>query len=215
MECHFFRMLIQRYYDSELDPAEQAEYENHRRTCSLCREMDRQFAGVFKALDDIPLFAPSRNFNEKILVQVEISRYRIGLPRRISNAISGVWDRVPSPVRVWGTAAVVFSLFVTVYRPFLDLIVSMGEKTVFFLGTGLLALRELPGRSEIILKYLSSATNYKVAGETLLRALQKVVFGIPLSHIAIGVVALLVVLFVVIRTTRTAWKKGETHVGIF
>jgi tetratricopeptide (TPR) repeat protein len=44
MDCHLFALLIERYYDGELDLAERSEYEHHRRLCASCRALDERYA---------------------------------------------------------------------------------------------------------------------------------------------------------------------------
>jgi hypothetical protein len=215
VNCHLFKALIQEYYDGELDSIERAEYENHRRLCSGCQEFDRQFASVFEALGEIPLFEPSDDFNGRVLAPGDISRYRVGAVGRALNVLGGVFERAPAPIRVGGAIAVVFALFVAAYRPFQQILISLGEKSANFLGSGLLIIVEAARRPETILRYFRSTTNYKVAGETLLRISQKVISGIPFSHIGLVIAVILIMLFLVIRTARIAWKKGETHVCAF
>ena len=215
MECHLFGLLIQRYYDDDLGAVERAEYENHRRTCAPCLEKDRQFAAVFNSLGNIPLFEPAEDFNEKVLSRVDISRYRASAIRKAMNALGAAWDWVPTPVRVGTVLAGAFVLFITAYRPFLDLMIAVGNRTLTFFGSGLILIKELAGRSETLIKYFGSANNLKVAGETLLRTMQKLIATIPVSHVALVTAAVLIALVIIIRTARVAWKRGETHVGIF
>lgn len=214
MECHLFRMLIQKYYDGELDAVERAEYENHRRLCEGCRAMDRRVAGVFEALGEIPLLEPSGDFNRAVLARVDISRYRVGAIRRAFRALGGAWALVPVPIRAGGAIAAVFMLFITAYRPLLFFLISMSEKASTYIGASLFILREMVKRSGTVIKYWSSSTNYRVAGETLLRTFQRVAAGVPLYHIGIAIVVLLIILLVTVRTARVAWRRGETHVGV-
>lgn len=215
MECHLFGLLIQRYYDDDLGAVERAEYENHRRACESCRELDRQFSTVFSTLGGIPLFEPAVDFNEKVMAHVDISRYRVSAAQKVANALGAAWDRVPTPVRVGTVLAGIFILFITAYRPFLDFLIVVGNRTLAFLGSGLIVIKELAGRSETLVEYFGSANNYRVAGETLLRAFQKLIATIPVSHVALVSIGILIALVIIIKAARVAWKKGETHVGIF
>jgi hypothetical protein len=207
-------MLIQRYYDGELDPVEMAEYENHRRRCSECKELDERYASVFEALDTIPVYEPSEEFSSAVLARVNIARYRVGPARRALRALGAGWEAVPTPVRVTSAIAAVFALFVTGYRPFLDFFISLGERTVTFLGSGVILLRELGRRSETLIEYFTSATNYRVAAEVLLRTASRVVSNVPIGVVILVAVAFVALMLFLVKTARIAWKKGETDVRI-
>jgi predicted anti-sigma-YlaC factor YlaD len=215
MECHIFKMLIQRYHDGELDAVERAAYENHRGMCKSCRQQDAELARIFGALGNIELFEPSNAFGAKVIAQIDIARYRVSPARKAVRAFGQVWYRLPAQVRVGGALAVVFALFITAYRPFLDFFVSLGGRAITYLGTGLLVIQKVVTDTETVSKYLSSSTNYKVAGEILLKTFQRVIVGIPLYQILIVATLLIVVLAITFRAARIAWRKGETHVGIF
>ncbi|UCF05052.1 MAG: zf-HC2 domain-containing protein [bacterium] len=214
MDCHLFHMLIQRYYDGLLDAIERADYENHRRTCPACRLADSEHATVFRALDGIPRLVPSQSFNAKVLAQVDISRYRVGAAKKVSNAIGRGWFWIPFPVRVGIGISAVFALFVTAYGPFIDFFASLGERFTALIGSGMIAVRELAIRSETLIKSLGSATNYRLAGEVLLATFQRWIAGLPLSYIVMATAVMIIVLLFAIRAARTAWSKGETHVSV-
>lgn len=215
MDCHLFRMLVQNYYDGEMDAVERAEYEKHRSLCNACLKVDRRFAEIFSALDGVPVLEPSNGFNENVMAAVDISRYRVGVMRKACNAIGAGWSHVPAPVRKLLPAGAAIALFITIFRPFYFSLISIGERAVALLGSGLIVLKELAERSRTIVNYLSSATNYKVAGEILLKTLQRMVNEVPILQIGLIVAVLLVVLFIAVKTARIVWKKGETNVGIF
>jgi hypothetical protein len=215
MDCHLFGLLIQRYHDGDLSSVERAEYENHRRACTSCRILDERFSAVFASLGVMGRFEPSEGFNEAVLSQVDIARYRVSAARKALRAFDAWWNRVPSPVRVGGVLATIFVLFVTAYRPFLDFLVSIGTRTLAVFGSGIVVLKELAGKSETVLEYLSSAHNYRIAMEALLRTFQKLIDTVPITHVALATFAILVVLVIVIKAARGVWRKGETHVGIY
>lgn len=215
MKCHLFTILLQRYHDGDLDPGERAEYERHRMECVACRTLDRQFSEVFEALDGIPLFEPTADFNAKVMAQVDVSRYRRRRVRKVYRVLENAWWWVPKPVRIALPACVVFGLFASIYTPVLEFLVFIGQRVLAFAGSSLLVIKELAGRSDVVFEFLSSAANYKVAGEVLARTMHRIFSEIPIVYIGLAAVGLLFVLFVVIRTARIAWKKGDMNVGIF
>ena len=113
MKCHLFRMIAQKYYDGELDPAGRAEYENHARECARCGEFDREYSFLFAALDDIETYEPSPEFNLRVMANVDVARYRVGAARKAWISIRSGWNRLPSAVRVTAAIAAVFGLFVS------------------------------------------------------------------------------------------------------
>jgi len=214
VDCHLFKILIQRYYDGELDLVAISDYERHRRGCGNCRALDAEYAALFGALGDIPRFEPSDRFNAEVMSRVDISRYRVGVARRFAGLIGGTWNRMPASVRVSTALAAVFALFVTIYRPLLQLLIDMLRGTATFVGSILLLARELPNMWNDLADGLGAVESYKVAGETLLNALQRVASALPVIYILIPFIAVVLLLFLV-RITRSIAKKGETHAGIF
>jgi hypothetical protein len=215
MKCHLFTMLLQRYHDGDLDPGERAEYERHRMQCADCRALDRQFSEVFEALDGIPLFEPAGDFNAKVMARVDVSRYRRRKARKVYRALENAWWWVPKPVRIALPVCMVFGLFASIYTPVLEFLIVIGQRVLAFAGSSLLVIKELAGRSDMVFEFLSSAANYKVAGEVLARTMHRIVSEIPVVYIGLAAAAFLFVLFVVIRAARIAWKKGDMNVGIF
>lgn len=215
MECHRFRILLQRYHDGELDAAERAEYERHVARCAACRELDRQFAAVFGALDGIPLMEPADDFNARVMARVDVSRYRARRRRRALRTIENVWWWVPRPVRIAIPVCVAFAFFAGVYTPVLEFLLVAGHRALAFAGSSLLVIKELEGRSESVIEFFSSAAHYRVAGEVLARTAHHIAAEIPVVYIGLAAVALLLVFYIMVRAARIAWKKGETNVGIF
>lgn len=214
MDCHFFKILIQCYYDGELDPVAISDYERHRRSCETCRALDAEHAALFGALGDIPRFEPSDRFNASVMSRVDVSRYRVSVSRRFAGLLGGAWNRMPASIRVGTALAAVFALFVTIYRPLLQLLIDMLQGTATLVGSIFLLARELPNMGRDLLESFSAVESYKVAGETLLNALQRVASALPVTYILIPFVAVVLFLFLV-RITRAIAKKGETHAGIF
>lgn len=214
MDCHLFRILIQRYYDGELDPVAISDYERHRHGCNGCRALDAEYAALFGALGDIPKFEPSERFNAAVMSRIDVSRYRVNVLRRFAGLFGGTWNRMPASVRVGASLTAVFALFVTIYRPFLQLLIDMLQGTATFIGSILLLARELPNMGSDLVDSLGALENYRIAGETLLNALQRVASALPLTYILIPPAAVILLLFL-IRVTRAIAKKGETHAGIY
>jgi anti-sigma factor RsiW len=186
VDCHLFKMLIQRYYDGELDPVAVSDYERHRSGCGDCRALDAEFAALFGALEIIPRLEPSEGFNARVMSRVDVSRYRVSAARRFAALFGGAWNQMPASVRV-GTALV---------------------------GSFLLLTRELPNMWNDLLDILGAVESYKVAGETLLNALQRSISALPVIYVLIPLAAF-VLLLLLVRITRAIAKKGETHAGIF
>jgi hypothetical protein len=214
MNCRHFEMLIQKYYDGELDAVEMAEYENHLGSCPSCLGLDAQFAAVFGALDEIPLAEPSPGFDTNVMAMVDVARYRKSAFSRAGVAIRGGWDRLPFPARVAGGIAAVFGLFIAVYTPMIGMIAAATGRAATFVGSGLYIMRRVIEDPSVIGNYLATSTNYRLAGKILLETFEKQVSGIQLSHIVIAGLSAAVLVVLVVRATRTAWSKGETHVSI-
>ncbi len=213
MDCRLFEILIQRYYDGELDPVAISEYERHRRGCDACRALDAEYAALFGLLGEIPMFEPSDRFDAAVMSRTDISRYRVGAARRLTSLIGGTWNRMPASVRVGSALAAVFALFVTIYRPLLQFLIDMVGGAATLLGSVLLLARELPDMGNDLIGGLGTIESYRTAGETVLNALQRVASALPVTYILIPFVAVVLLLFLV-RITRAIAKKGETHVGI-
>lgn len=214
MECHLFKMLVQKYHDGELDLAGMAEYENHFMECGECRRLDAQFAGVFSALDGIKLLEPSPGFDMNVMAHVDVARFRVSIARKAWISLRGLWQGLPKPLRVTGIAAPVFALFVAVYSPILLTMVLIAKKGVGVAGYGLYMIRKVVEDPSIIIHYLNLFEKYRVAGKILIKTAHRQAGGIPVTYSGLGIVIAVVMLVVIIRMTRIAWSKGETHVGI-
>ena len=214
MDCHLFEILIQRYYDGELDPVAISDYERHRHGCMACRALDTEYAALFGALGGILRFEPSEGFNSAVMSRIDVSRYRVSVARRFAGLFGGAWNQMPATVRVGTALAAVFALFVTIYRPLLQFLIDMLQGTATLIGSFLLLARELPNMGSDLVDSLGAVESYKVAGETLLNALQRVASALPLTYILIPLAAV-VLLLSLVRITRAIAKKGETHAGIF
>ena len=214
MDCHLFEMLIQRYYDGELDPVAISDYERHRHGCDRCRALDAEYAALFGVLGGIPRFEPSERFDAAVMSRIDVSRYRVNTLKRFAGIFGGTWNRMPASIRVGASLTAVFALFITIYRPFLRFLIDILQGTATFIGSILLLTRELPNMGSDLMESLGALENYRIAGETLLNALKRVVSAVPLSHILIPIAVVILLPFLV-RITRAIAKKGETHAGLY
>ncbi len=214
VDCHLFKMLIQRYYDGELDPVAVSDYERHRSGCEICRALDAEYAALFGALEDIPRMEPSEGFDARVMARVDVSRYRVSAVRRFAARFGGAWNRMPAYVRVGSALTAVFGLFVTIYRPFLQFLIDILGGAATLVGSLLLLTRELPNMWNDLIDILGAVESYKVAGLTLLNALHRSVSALPMIYVLIPLAAV-VLLLLLVRITRAIAKKGETHAGIF
>ena len=213
MECHLFEILIQRYYDGELEAVEIAEYEQHRRSCDACRKLDAEFAAVYAALGEIPHFEPSIDFNSRVMTRVDVARYRESPARKLIGVFGGTWGRMPAPVRITGTVTAVFALFVTAYRPLLDMLIGALRATAALFGSAIVLTRELPRLMDHLLAQLDSLKNYEVALRTTINAFHSILSELNMTYILAAALAVAVLLFL-IRMARVASEKGETHASV-
>jgi hypothetical protein len=214
MECGLFRLLMQRYYDGELDEAERAEYENHRRRCDACRVMDNRFAHLIAALDETPLFEPAFDFNRRVLARVNVGAYRRSPVSGVFDAIGRCWGAIPVPVRNGAIIALVCAAIVAVYKPFLDYIVSTVEQGAIALWSGMAVMSGLLDKVGVVWNGMGTARNYEVVGRTLLRTFRRAVPGSSEILIVAVVAALVLIGIIVSRRLIAARNKGETHVSI-
>lgn len=214
MECHLFRLLIQRYHDGELEPAERAEYENHRRRCEACRALDMRFSLVTGALDGLPRFEPSSDFDRRVLSQVDIGAYRVSPARRAVRAAGRGWNAVPVPVRNGSLVAALGLFFIAVYKPLLDYMIAVIRHGAETFWTGTIFARALLGKIETIWRGAGAVRNYEIVGQTLFRAFHRYAAGLNAVQIAAAILSLILVAVVLRRMLGAARGKGETHVGI-
>lgn len=214
MDCRSFRMLIQKYHDGDLSLAEMAEYENHRAGCAECARLDGQFAGVFSALGSIGHFEPSPEFNARVMAHVDVARYRVSAFTKVMRAVRGFWRGLPAPVRATGLTASVFALFVSVYTPFLMMMLSALRRTAEYAMSSLYIIRRLFDDPDMLMSFLISLEKYRVAARILLKTVQRQAEGVPMSAFVLTAGSVVLIMYFVIKGTRGLWKKGETHVGV-
>jgi anti-sigma factor RsiW len=214
MQCRHAVNLMQRYHDGELSAAERAAYESHLAACGACRALDAQFEAVFGALGGLPLAEPPAGFDERVMARVDVARYRVSVAKRAIAWLRRGWDVLPAPVRVSAQIAAVFALFTAVYTPILGMIADGARWVVTVAGSGVYLVRRVVEDPSIIGQFLETSANYRLAVKILAETFERRISGISVSHLVLGVLAAAVVLAIAARATRTAWNKGETHVGI-
>ena len=213
MECHLFKILIQRYFDGDLEPVEIAEYEQHRRSCEACRKLDAEFTSVFAALEGIPRLEPSVDFNSRVMARVDVARYRKSPARKVVGIFGGTWRHLPAPVRITGTITDVFALFISAFRPLLDILLGVLQATAALFGSVIVLTRELPRLMDNLVGQLNSFKNYEVALRTIINAFQSIASELNITYILAAALAVAVLLFL-IRMARVASGKGETHASV-
>ncbi|MGD1048718.1 MAG: zf-HC2 domain-containing protein [Candidatus Krumholzibacteriaceae bacterium] len=214
MECHLFRLLIQRYHDGELDPAERAEYENHRRRCEACRVLDGRYALIAAALDGVPLMEPPAGFNRSVLSRVDVAAYRVGPARAAARAIGSGWNAVPAPLRSGIVIAAVCALVIAVCTPLLDYMILVVRQGAEALWSGMIFVRELGPRIEMIWRSIGMLRNYEVALQMLHRTFPRLAAGLNPVEAVLVIASLTLVAVVLHRLLGAARRKGETHVCI-
>jgi hypothetical protein len=93
--------------------------------------------------------------------------------------------------------------------------IAAAARNIFsFIGSGLFIARRIIEDPSVIQKYLATSTNYRLAGRILLETFEKQLSGIQIFHLVIAGISAFVILALVVKATRIAWSKGETHVSI-
>lgn len=213
MECQIFEIMIQKYYDGELGPSERARYEKHRAQCERCRKLDSDYALVFEGLGDMEIYQPSADFDRRVLASVDISRYRTSVMREVFRKLEFFWKRIPSFARVTGVLVVFFIIFLTVFRPLLNVTLQWSKRFVNILGSGVVAVEKLAERGPIIISHLISIESYRAAGETLLNVARRLIMESPVLIVTVS--SVLLILIILVGRVRLARRKGENHVSIF
>jgi len=213
MDCHLFRLLMQRYYDGELEPAERAEFENHRRGCEACRAEDAAFASVFALLESVPRFEPRSDFDARVLARVDAAAYRVRPARKAARAIGRAWNAVPVPLRNAAIVAASGAFFVTLYRPLLKYLISVVGDGASSAWSAALMLRAFAEKMIVAWKDTGTLRNYEVVGQTLHRTFLRMLGGMHPHEAALIVVSIAVAVVVIYRMAA-ARRKGETHVGL-
>lgn len=214
MDCGLFALLVQGYHDGELDAAERASYEQHRRSCEACRRLDERYARVVASLAAMPLFEPSPGFDRAVLSRVDLGAYRVSPARRFFGAIERRWNAAPIALRNGALAGLVCAAIVAVYKPLFDYIVATVGGGAGSVWAGMLLVRDVLARAAGVWKASEAVRNYEVVGQTVLRALHRATAGIGPAEAAAIAAVVVIAAIVLYRSFGPARRKGETHVGI-
>jgi anti-sigma factor RsiW len=214
MDCHLFRLLMQRYHDGELEPAERAAFEHHRSGCGECRALDARFALLVGALDAAPRFEPSAGFDARVLACVDIAAYRVSPVRRAFRAAERRWSAAPVALRNAAVIAALCALFIAVYKPLLDSMIATIRQGTEALWSGIVIFQQIGHRVETIWRSAGTVRNYEIVGQMLLRAFRRFGAGAGATEIALAIASLVVVALVLYLMRAAARRKGETHVCI-
>jgi hypothetical protein len=92
------------YVERALDGGEHGGVEAHLAACARCREEVAELRSVFAALSDLPRFAPSVGFGDRVMAGVRV--------RRPVTVTAGEWvERLtPQSTQGWAAAAAVLAL---------------------------------------------------------------------------------------------------------
>jgi len=214
MDCDLFRLLIQKYYDGELDPAESARFEAHRRECAECGAAENEFLDVFETLQGMGHFQPSEQFDSRVMARVDTGRYRENILRKFVRDINWKWNAVPAWARVAGALAAAFVFFMYVFRPVYLEAVEVARKAVLFLLSAAVLLRRTGDLYERAINYLNSDPGFIVAARVLTGKIAQFLKELPAGYYAAGALIAVLIIYMMLKLTRTSWRKGESHVSV-
>ncbi len=214
MDCDLFRLLIQKYYDGELDPAEKARFEAHRAECPKCRAAGNDFLEVFETLQGIDRFQPSEQFNSRVMAKVDTGKYRENVLRKFVRDINWKWNAIPAWARIAGSLTAAFVFFMYVFRPVYLEIVEAARKTVLFLLSAAVLLRRAGDLYERVINYLNSDPGFIVAARVLAGKVVQFLREIPAGFYVAGALIAVLIIYMLLKFARTSWRKGESHVSV-
>jgi len=212
MDCHLFRLLVQKYHDGELDGAQRAAFESHLAECEECGAFEESYRNVFSALDGLQRFEPSERFNDTVMAGVDTGKYRKSALGRFFVALSWKWSALPGYVRVTASLAAVFAVFMYVFRPILTFTVDAAERFFALIGSLSILLVEADKLFAAIVNYFKSDPEFILAARLLLRKSQQLGDEIPYSYLMGIFLLTMIIIFVVARVSRSSWRKGESDV---
>jgi anti-sigma factor RsiW len=108
MDCGHTEKKLVAYLDGKLAIAERRQFEAHLAICAACREQAEGFRSVWEVLGELPAFAPSPAFDNRVRASVRQE------PRR-----AGFWSWiVPSPRMAFAaTALLIASIWLSSFQP--------------------------------------------------------------------------------------------------
>ncbi len=212
MDCHLFRLLVQKYRDGELEGAQRAAFESHLAECEECGSFEESFRSVFSALEDLERFEPPDRFNDRVMAHVSTGKYRKSALGRFFVALSWKWSMLPGYVKVTASLAAVFAVFMYVFRPILTFTIGAAERVFALIGSISILLVEADKLIATIANYFKSDPEFILAARLLLRKFQQLGDEIPYFYLMGILLLTLIILFVVARVSRSSWRKGESNV---
>jgi hypothetical protein len=206
--------MIQKYYDGELDPTEQARFEAHRSGCAECSEMERDFLEVFSSLERLEPLQPAADFDSRVMAGVDTGRYRESLVRKLMRDLTWKWNAIPAWARVAGSITAAFVFFMYVFRPVYLEMVEVFRKAVIFMLSALVLLRRAEDLYDRVINYLDSSPGFLVAARVLMSRTVQFVKEIPAGYYVIGILVSILIIYMMFKLTRTSWRKGESNVSV-
>lgn len=213
MDCHLFRLLIQKYHDGELEPAEMAKFQAHLADCAQCAALEAEYHGVFEALDGIGYQEPSPGFNEAVMAQIDTGKYRKSAARKFATAISWKWNLLPGYVRVTGALALVFALFMYIFRPIFHLFITGARNVLAFIGSAVILFRETGKLLDTVVNYFKSDPEFILAARIIIRKIHNAAAEMHYSYMIGTVLLTIIMIYFVARMSRSSWRKGESNAG--
>jgi hypothetical protein len=213
MDCHLFKLLIQKYHDGELGRAMEAEFETHLAECEKCRVLESNYSEVFSALEDMGFSQPLPGFNSRVMARVNFRKYRKSIFALILGRISRRVNLLPGYIRVTGAVTGVFALFMYIFRPVFLYLLSAGEKLIAFISTLAAIIKQSGAVFDIVVNYFKSDHEFVLAAMILFRKLKEITGEIPIGYFATAFVLVCLVVLMIARVSRSSWRKGESHVS--
>ncbi|MDZ7860256.1 MAG: zf-HC2 domain-containing protein [Candidatus Krumholzibacteriota bacterium] len=214
MDCRLFSLLIQKYHDGELDRAMEAKYEKHLAECEKCGAIDARYSELFSAFENIEIYQPPEGFNDKVMANVNIRKYRKNLFSGFLSEITRRLDILPGYIRVASAVTAAFALFMYIFRPVFMYMISVLEGFAGFVSSSAYVfVKQTSAVFEILVNYFNSDPEFLLAATILLRK-SKGIIG-EISGVYLVTVFLLVSLIVltITRVLRSTRQKGEFHVS--
>ncbi len=213
MDCHLFTLLIQKYYDGELERAIEAEFETHLAECEECRAIECRYSEAFSALEGMGVYKTPPEFNDRVMAHVNVRKYRKNLFAEIAGTLYRRWNLLPAYIRVGGAVTGVFALFMYIFRPVFLYMLSTGESLLNFAASAVAVLKESRVGLDIIVNYFKSDPEFILAATILFQKLKGMTVEIPIGYFVSAFVLVCLVVLMVAGVSRSSWRKGDSHVG--
>ncbi len=213
MDCHLFTLLIQKYYDGELERAVEAEFETHLAECKECRAIGDSYYEAFSALEGMGVYQPLPEFNDRVMAHVNVRKYRKSLFAEILGTLYRRWNLLPGFIRIGGAVTGVFAMFMYIFRPVFLYLLSKGGSLLTFVASAAAFLKESRAGLDIIVNYFKSDPEFILAATILFQKLKGMTVEIPIGYFVSAFVLICLVVLMVAGVSRSSWRKGDSHVG--